>query len=180
AGAGAGAVSSRLATPQTACTLPYSLRVADRTIHDAEKRGTVRYTVAQILSHSSNIGAITLAEMLGKQRLSEWIDRFGFGKPTGIDFPGESPGAVLPAAQWSGSTIGNVPIGQGVAVTPIQMASAYATIANRGVWVQPHLVAVDGGKKRRVLARAGAEEGGREHKGVVDVGGDEPVTEIMV
>ena len=133
----AGALSSHLVTPQTAFTLPYSLRVADRTVHDAEKRGTVRYTVAQILSHSSNIGAITLAEMLGKQRLSDWIYRFGFGKQTGIDFPGESPGAVLPAAQWSGSTIGNVPIGQGIAVTPIQMASAYAAIACARCWNGP-------------------------------------------
>ena len=174
----AGALSSHLVTPQTAFTLPYSLRVADRIVHDAEKRGTVRYTVAQILSHSSNIGAITLAEMLGKQRLSEWIDRFGFGKPTGIEFPGESPGAVLPAAQWSGSTIGNVPIGQGVAVTPIQMASAYATIANRGVWVQPHLVAGDGGKKRRVLARPIAAQLVQMLKGVVAEGGTAPLAAI--
>ena len=174
----AGALSSRLVTPQTAFTLPYSLRVADRIVHDAEKRGTVRYTVAQIVSHSSNIGAITLAEMLGKQRLSEWIDRFGFGKPTGIDFPGESPGAVLPAAQWSGSTIGNVPIGQGVAVTPIQMASAYAAIANRGVWVQPHLVAGDRGKKRRVLARPIAAQLVQMLKGVVAEGGTAPLAAI--
>ena len=65
----------------------------------------------------------------------DWIERFGFGKQTGIDFPGESPGQVLPLDKWSGSTIGNVPIGQGIAVTPIQMAAAYAAIANGGVWV---------------------------------------------
>jgi cell division protein FtsI/penicillin-binding protein 2 len=70
----------------------------------------------------------------------EWITRFGFGKKTGVDFPGESPGAVLPLDKWSGSTIGNVPIGQGVDVTPIQMAAAYAAVANGGVWVKPHLV----------------------------------------
>ena len=73
----------------------------------------------------------------------DWIERFGFGKQTGLDFPGESPGQVLPLDKWSGSTIGNVPIGQGIAVTPIQMASAYAAIANGGVWVQPHLVERD-------------------------------------
>ena len=83
---------------------------------------------------------ITLAERLTRHRLVQWISRFGFGHLTGIDFPGESPGIVLPEDKWSGSSIGNIPIGQGIAVTPIQMASAYAAIANRGVWVRPHLV----------------------------------------
>jgi len=136
----AGALSDRIVSPSTRFTLPYSLHVADRVIHDAEQRGTVNYSVAQILAHSSNIGAITLAEMLGRTRLSSWITRFGFGRTTGIDFPGESPGIVLPPDKWSGSTIGNVPIGQGIAVTPVQMAAAYAAIANRGVWSRPHLV----------------------------------------
>jgi cell division protein FtsI (penicillin-binding protein 3) len=136
----AGALSERLVSPSTRFTLPYSLKVADRVIHDAEPRGTVNYSVAQILAHSSNIGAIELAEMLGRTRLSSWISRFGFGRVTGIDFPGESPGIVLPPDKWSGSTIGNVPIGQGIAVTPVQMAAAYAAIANRGIWSRPHLV----------------------------------------
>src|SRR5207253_10133124 len=135
----AGALSERLVAPSTRFTLPYSIPVADRVIHDAEQRGTVNYSVAQILAHSSNVGAITLAELLGKDRLASWIERFGFGRKTGIDFPGESPGIVLPADRWSGSTIGNVPIGQGIAVTPVQMASAYAAVANRGVWSRPHL-----------------------------------------
>jgi cell division protein FtsI (penicillin-binding protein 3) len=136
----AGALSERIVSPRTRFRLPYSLHVADRVIHDAEKRGIVNYSVAQILAHSSNIGAITLAEMLGRTRLSSWITRFGFGRTTGVDFPGESPGIVLPPDKWSGSTIGNVPIGQGIAVTPVQMAAAYAAIANRGVWSRPHLV----------------------------------------
>src|SRR5438445_212862 len=136
----AGALSDRIVSPSTRFTLPYSLHVADRVIHDAEQRGTVNYSVAQILAHSSNIGAITLAEKLGKTRLSSWISRFGFGRTTGIDFPDESPGIVLPPDKWSGSTIGNVPIGQGIAVTPVQMAAAYAAIANRGMWSRPHLV----------------------------------------
>jgi cell division protein FtsI/penicillin-binding protein 2 len=136
----AGALSERLVSPSTRFTLPYSLKVADRVVHDAEERGTVNYSVAQILAHSSNIGAIELAEMLGRTRLASWISRFGFGRVTGIDYPGESPGIVLPPDKWSGSTIGNVPIGQGIAVTPVQMAAAYAAIANRGVWSRPHLV----------------------------------------
>jgi cell division protein FtsI (penicillin-binding protein 3) len=90
----------------------------------------------------------------------DWIQRFGFGKATGLDFPGESPGQVLPLQKWSGSTIGNVPIGQGIAVTPIQLASAYAAVANGGVWVQPHLVERIGGgavrdfERRRIVTPA--------------------------
>jgi cell division protein FtsI (penicillin-binding protein 3) len=149
----AAALSDHLVSPSTAFTLPYSIHVADRVIHDAEPRGTVRYSVAQILAHSSNVGAITLAQLLGKQRLSTWISRFGFGRATGIDFPGESPGIVLPADKWSGSTIGNVPIGQGIAVTPVQMAAAYAAVANRGVWSRPHLVHEIAGEGRPSLHR---------------------------
>jgi len=135
----AGALSDGIVTPGTTFRLPYSIPVADRIVHDAEPRGTETMSVATILSHSSNVGAVTIAEKLGAPALADWIKRFGFGKTTGLDFPGESPGQVLPLENWYGSTIGNVPIGQGIAVTPIQMASAYATIANDGVWVQPHL-----------------------------------------
>jgi cell division protein FtsI (penicillin-binding protein 3)/stage V sporulation protein D (sporulation-specific penicillin-binding protein) len=134
-----GALSEHKVTPQTAFTLPYSIHVADRVIHDAEIRPTERMTVAQILQRSSNVGAITIAERyLGEVGLKRWMARFGFGRRTGIDFPRESPG-LLPS-YWSGSTIGNVPIGQGVSVTTIQLASVYAAIANGGEWIQPHLV----------------------------------------
>jgi cell division protein FtsI (penicillin-binding protein 3) len=149
----AGALSERLVSPSTTFTLPYKIHVADRWIHDAEPRGTERMSVAQILSKSSNVGAITLAERLGQHRLARWISRFGFGRPTGMDYPGESPGIVLKERNWSGSTIGNVPIGQGIAVTPIQMASAYAAVANRGVWVQPRLVDHVGDASAQVPAR---------------------------
>ena len=160
----AGALSERIVAPATRFTLPYSLHVADRVIHDAEERRTVNYSVAQILAHSSNIGAITLAQMLGRTRLSSWITRFGFGRTTGVDFPGESPGIVLQPDKWSGSTIGNVPIGQGIAVTPVQMAAAYAAIANRGIWSRPHLVdhVAGGGRpslnKRRLVSARTAEQ----------------------
>ena len=155
----AGALSTGIVTPSDAFTLPYEIQVADRRIHDAEPRGTERMTVAQILARSSNVGAITLARLLGKDRLVSWISRFGFGRLTGIDYPGESPGIVLPADQWSGSTIGNVPIGQGIAVTPVQLASAYAAIANGGLWIRPHLVERIGGvapaavPRRRIVRR---------------------------
>jgi cell division protein FtsI/penicillin-binding protein 2 len=151
----AGALSERLVTPSSRFILPYEIQVADRRIHDAEPRGTETMSVAQILSQSSNVGAITLAEKLTRHRLVRWISRFGFGRRTGIDFPGESSGIVLPEERWSGSSIGNIPIGQGIAVTPIQMAAAYAAIANRGVWVRPHLVdhVGDGGSRRGARRR---------------------------
>jgi cell division protein FtsI/penicillin-binding protein 2 len=135
----AGALSEKLVTPQTRFTLPYSIQVADRRIHDAEERGTETMSVSQILQRSSNVGTVTIARtLLGESRLKKWMKRFGFGERTGIDFPGESRG-LLPS-YWSGSTIGNVPIGQGVSVTAIQLASVYAAIANKGLWVEPHLV----------------------------------------
>jgi cell division protein FtsI (penicillin-binding protein 3) len=155
--AAAGALSEGLVTPQTKFTLPYSIQVADRIVHDSHPRGTETMSVAQILQHSSNVGVITFAKMLGKDRLLEWIDRFGFGKTTGIDFPGESPG-LLPS-YWSGSTIGNVPIGQGISTTAVQIAAAYGAIANGGVWTQPHVVDHVQGEKppapktRRVMSR---------------------------
>ena len=172
----AGALSEHLVTPWTAFTLPPSIQVADRVIHDAEPRGTVRYSVAQIMAKSSNVGLVTLAEMLGRQRVASWISRFGFGRKTGIDFPGESGGIVLPLKKWSGSTIGNVPIGQGIAVTPVQMAAAYGAIANHGIWSRPHLVdhVAGGGRpslhRRRILSRLVAAQLMTMLKGVVEEG----------
>jgi cell division protein FtsI (penicillin-binding protein 3)/stage V sporulation protein D (sporulation-specific penicillin-binding protein) len=160
----AAALTDRIVTPNTKFTLSPTIRVADRTIAEAEPRPTETMTVAEMLARSSNVGTIMLAELLGKDRLGRWITRFGFGRPTGIDFPGESPGIVLPVDRWSGSTIGNVPIGQGIAVTPIQMAAAYGALANGGVWVQPHLVDHIRGKeparlgRRRVVSAAIARE----------------------
>ena len=154
----AGALSEGIVTPSTSFRLPYSIHVADRIVHDAEYRPTETMSVARILSHSSNVGAVTIAERLGAPGIMDWIKRFGFGQKTGIDFPGESPGAVLPLDEWSGSTIGNVPIGQGVDVTPIQVAAAYAAVANNGVWIQPHLVERSGERtvappeRRRVVS----------------------------
>jgi cell division protein FtsI/penicillin-binding protein 2 len=153
----AGALSEHLVRPSTRFTLPYSIQVADRRIHDAEERGTETMTVSQILQRSSNVGTVTIARtLLGESGLKKWMKQFGFGRRTGIDFPGESPG-LLPS-YWSGSTIGNVPIGQGVSVTAIQLASVYAAIANKGVWMEPHLVDHVQGEKpppvktRRILS----------------------------
>ncbi len=173
----AGALSEGLVTPESAFTLQTSIRVADRVIHEHEPRPTVRMTVADIVAQSSNVGAITLAEKIGSRRLSEWIARFGFGRSTGIDFPGETPGIVPPLERWSGSSIGNLPIGHGLAVTPVQMAAAYAAVANGGVWLQPHLVEHVAGhgpskvERRRILAPRVASQLATMLTGVVAEGG---------
>ena len=178
-----GALADHLVTPQTSFVLPYSIRVADRVVHDAEIRPTERMTVAQILQRSSNVGAVTIARTkLGEARLKDWIRRFGFGQKTGIDFPGESAG-LLPS-YWSGSTIGNVPIGQGISVTAIQLASVYAAIANGGLWIQPHLVDHIQGvptpspKTRRILPRGVDRELLAMLKGVVSDAGTGAAAEI--
>ncbi|HXF57232.1 MAG TPA: penicillin-binding protein 2, partial [Actinomycetota bacterium] len=111
-----------------------------KVFRDVYPHPTRPMTVADIIAHSSNVGAIMLAERLGKERLSRYLSRFGLGRPTGVDFPGESPGIVPDPSEWSGTSMGTIPIGQGIAVTPLQMAAAYAAVANDGVWVQPRLV----------------------------------------
>jgi cell division protein FtsI (penicillin-binding protein 3) len=169
----AGALADGLVLPSTPLYLPAVLHVADREIRDAEPRNDETMTVAQIVARSSNVGAVTLAERLGRERLARWIRRFGFGRKTGIDFPAESPGIVLPPDRWSGSTIGTVPIGHGIAVTPIQMVAAYAAIANHGTLVRPHLVDHVAGRRpvrpphRRVVTNGVAAQLSAMLRGVV-------------
>ena len=171
-----GALETDQVTPDTKFTLPYQIQVADRKIHDAEPRGTETMSVHQILSRSSNVGVVTIAEALGKERIARWIERFGFGRRTGIEFPGETKGIVVPPARWSGSTIGNVPIGQGIAATPLQMIAAYGAIANNGVWVQPHLVEKVSGERaaqpnrRRIMTRRTAVQVRKMLREVVEEG----------
>jgi cell division protein FtsI (penicillin-binding protein 3) len=150
----AGALQDGEVTPQTAFDLPPQIQVADRTIGESHARGPVRLTTAQILAQSSNVGAIKIGLGLGARRFDRWVRRFGFGKPTGVDLPGEERGLVLPLARYSGSSMGNMPIGQGISVTPLQMAEAYAAIANGGILRAPHVV-------RRVAGRRTATPPGR-------------------
>jgi cell division protein FtsI/penicillin-binding protein 2 len=135
-----GALADGLVKPTTRFKLPPSLTVYDRTINESHARGTVRYSVREILQWSSNVGAVTIGLKMGKERLLKWMDAFGFAKPTGVDFPGEAAGLVPRADLWSGTTIANVPMGQGIAVTPLQMAVAFSTVANNGVAVKPRLI----------------------------------------
>jgi cell division protein FtsI (penicillin-binding protein 3) len=141
----AGALEDHVVTPDTTFHLEPTIHVADRTIQDADPRGPVDLSVAQILAQSSNVGAVTIGLKLGATKFSRWVSRFGFGRPTGIQFPAEERGIVPSYADYSGSSIGNLPIGQGLSVTPIQMMAAYAAIANGGILRQPQLLEqVDG------------------------------------
>lgn len=138
----AAALEAGLVTPETTFRLGKDITVYDVTIHEAHEEGVpdVRdLTVTDILAQSSNVGTVKLGLEVGKARLVEMIRKFGFTEKLGVDFPGETGGQMLPPEKWSGTTIANVPIGHGVAVSPLQLAAAYAAIANDGVLIQPHL-----------------------------------------
>jgi cell division protein FtsI (penicillin-binding protein 3) len=142
----AGALQDGVVTPDTELNVPSVLQVADRQIHDAENHGDETLSVAQVLKVSSNIGADEIGMKLLPQRFDYWVHRFGFGARTGVDLPFEEQGIVLHSWQYSGSSMGNLPMGQGESVTPIQMATAYSAIANGGILRPPHVVASIGGK----------------------------------
>jgi cell division protein FtsI (penicillin-binding protein 3) len=160
----AGALQDGTITPSTPFDLPPQIQVADRTIGESHPRGPETLTTAQILAQSSNVGAIKIGLEMGKQRFDYWVRKFGFGKPTGVDLPGEERGLVLPVDKYSGSSMGNLPIGQGLAVTPMQMAAAYSAIANGGVLRSPRVVRrVDGKllpqpKGKRIISRKTAQQ----------------------
>ena len=159
-----GALADGLVKPTSKFALPPSLTIYDRTINESHARGTVTYSVREILQWSSNVGAVKIGMMMGKERLLKWMDAFGFAKLTGVDFPGEAAGIVPPADQWSGTSIANIPMGQGIAVTPLQMAVAFSTVANGGVAVKPRLVAQVGAtaydevQQNRVISATVARE----------------------
>jgi cell division protein FtsI/penicillin-binding protein 2 len=171
------ALEEKDVTPETALYLPSQLQVADRTIEDAEPRPPETLTVAQILAQSSNVGAVEIGMKLGATRFSKWIDRFGFGKPTGVQYPAEERGIVPKLDEYSGSTMGNLPIGQGVAVTPMQMMAGYEAIANGGILRRPQLIEkigeepVDEPKGHRVIGAAVAAQVREMLEGVLQAGG---------
>lgn len=135
-----GALADGVVKPGTSFKLPTRIRVADREINESHERATQTFTVAEILQWSSNVGAVRIGQRMGQHDLYKWVKAFGFGAATGLGFPGESIGIVPPVEQWSGSSIGNIPMGQGVAVTPLQMAAAACVVANDGKMVTPRLV----------------------------------------
>ena len=172
------ALEEDLVTPDTGFHLPSTIQVADREIEEAHARPPIDATVSQILAQSSNVGAVTIGLEVGADKFDEWIGRLGFGEPTGIEFPGEERGIVPERDEYSGSTMGNLPIGQGLAVTPLQMAVAYSAIANGGVLRQPRLLTRVGNEPvttdsepERVLDTGTAAQVRRMLRGVLEPGG---------
>jgi cell division protein FtsI (penicillin-binding protein 3) len=140
-----GALEAGLITPSTPFNIPDQIQVAERTIHDDTEHPEETLTTAQILARSSNVGAIKIGALEGQETFNRWVHRYGFGAPTGVDLPGEESGVTLAPSEYSGSSMGNLPIGQGELVTPMQMATAYSAIANGGILRPPHIVAAING-----------------------------------
>ena len=176
----AAALEAGLVEPGTVLEIPHSIEILDTVFQDFTEHGDY-LTVTEIVAHSSNLGTILLGEMLGAQRLHDYMVAFGQGRISRIDFPGEAGGALQPWSDWCVTTcVAGTSIGYHVSVTALQMAMAYATIANNGVWVLPHFVAevVDGQgsrvpmeiSRRRVVSAETAEQVRRMLAAVVEEG----------
>jgi cell division protein FtsI (penicillin-binding protein 3) len=129
-----------LSNPDEVLQVPGSIDMGGVNIHDAWEHGTMPYTTTGVFGKSSNVGTLMLAQRIGPQRYADMLRKFGLGQRTGVGLPGESAGLVPPIDQWSGSTFANLPIGQGLSMTLLQMTSMYQTIANDGVRIPPRII----------------------------------------
>lgn len=136
----AAAIENGIATPESTMQVPGSLRVSDHTVHDAWSHGKQTFTTTGIFAKSSNVGTLLLAQKVGEDAYADLLTKFGLGQRSGIGLPGESAGSVPPRSQWKGTTFGNLPIGQGLSMTLVQMAGMYQAIANDGLRVEPRII----------------------------------------
>nr|WP_235783415.1 penicillin-binding protein 2 [Amycolatopsis orientalis] len=134
------AIDSGMATPTSTLKVPGALKVANQTIFDAWNHGTQTFTTTGVFAKSSNVGTMLLARKVGEERWLDLAKKFGVGQKTGIGLPGESGGYVPPRKEWHTSTFGNLPIGQGLSMTVVQMTGMYQAIANDGLRVEPRIV----------------------------------------
>lgn len=161
-----------------------AIDLGGRTIHDdvgaIRHEGSGDLTVSQVLAYSSDVGSVKMALRLGEDRFYDGIRKFGFGVKTGLGLPGEEQGLLVPPDRWSGVSIGEIAIGQGIGITPIQLVQAYSAIANGGIWVEPRITeAVFRGdnqiplppqKRQRVVSPRTAAEMRHMLEGVVTFG----------
>jgi len=133
-------LDAAVASPDTVREVPGRIDVHDATFRDAPLHDPVDLSVADVLRRSSNVGTIMWATDLGQEALHAKFREFGLGRVSGLDFPGESGGSLLTLSGWSGTSLPTIAIGQGVSTTPIQMLTAYATLANAGIRPAPTLV----------------------------------------
>jgi cell division protein FtsI (penicillin-binding protein 3) len=136
----AAALTTGAVSTQERFRVPSARTIDGYTIHDAEPHAPERMTLGDIIAHSSNVGISEVADRVGNDRLQRTFAAFGYGAPTGVGFPGEAAGLMPPNSDWSDITRATVSFGAGVAVSPLQMAAVYATIANGGTYLQPRLV----------------------------------------
>jgi len=135
-----GALEEGVVQPTDTITVPDHITIGTANIHDDENHATGSWTITDIVANSSNVGTDLIAQRLGKTRIDKYLRAYGYGQKTALHFPGESAGLLLDPKNWSGASIATVPIGQGVAVTALQMLEVYNTIANGGMYVAPRLV----------------------------------------
>jgi cell division protein FtsI (penicillin-binding protein 3) len=150
----AAAIEEGLADEDTVLRVPTGISVGGKTFRDATPQPTSDWTVTQIMERSSNVGTIELAKQLGPERLEAYLRSFGQGTSTGTGFPGESAGLLSPTDQWWGTSLPTIAIGQGVAVSLVQLANAYATLANDGMAVTPRIVRGTVGEDGRLTPAA--------------------------
>ena len=129
-----------LSNPDEVLQVPGTIDMGGVSIHDAWEHGVMPYTTTGVFGKSSNVGTLMLAQRVGPQRFYDMLRKFGLGQRTGVGLPGESAGLVPPLDQWSGSTFSNLPIGQGLSMTLLQMAGMYQAIANDGVRIPPRII----------------------------------------
>lgn len=135
------ALDAGLVKPDSVVQVPPTIQIAPgQTVHDAWSHPVQNFTVTGIFAKSSNVGTLELAQRVGPDRYLAMLRKFGIGQPTGLGLPGESRGYVPPRDAWSASTFGNLPIGQGLSMTVVQMAGMYQAIANNGLRVEPRIV----------------------------------------
>jgi cell division protein FtsI (penicillin-binding protein 3) len=129
-----------LSNPDEVLSVPGSIDMGGVNIRDAWGHGVMPYTTTGVFGKSSNVGTLMLAQRIGPERYYEMLGKFGLGQRTGVGLPGESAGIVPPIDQWSGSTFSNLPIGQGLSMTLLQMTGMYQAIANDGLRIPPRIV----------------------------------------
>ena len=129
-----------LSNPDEVLSVPGSINMGGVNIRDAWGHGVMPYTTTGVFGKSSNVGTLMLAQRIGPERYYEMLGKFGLGQRTGVGLPGESAGIVPPIDQWSGSTFSNLPIGQGLSMTLLQMTGMYQAIANDGLRIPPRIV----------------------------------------
>lgn len=136
----AAAIEEGITKPDSVHTVPGRKEMAGVTVADAWQHGDEPYTTTGIFGKSSNVGTLMLAEKLGEKKFFEYLKAFGLGATSGVELPNESSGLVPALEQWSGGTFANLPIGQGMSWTTLQMASVFQTIANEGERIEPRIV----------------------------------------